>query len=369
MATPTLRPRSSRRAAWLLVLAIAGGAAGASASPPRRLPGPAPQGRAAGTDPREENRACEACHEDEAREWRGSLHQRSWDDPVFLASYAVEPTAFCRKCHAPETDPTGVPEEGARRLGVGCVTCHVSGGEVTGPRERKGGAHPVRGDARLAGEGACAGCHEFDFPTAAPTSNGAPMQGTVSEHQASAHASESCQKCHMAKVRGEGGKLHKSHDFKVVGDVAMLRSAVKAKAARTTEREVTVTLAAQNVGHDFPTGDLYRRLEVRARGSGAGSAARSATLGRRFSMVRSATGLTRVPVGDDRLPGSGAPREVRLRFDEPIDARELRWEVVYQRMDPGLARVLGVDPAKDDVVVAEGVLPPLPSLRRGPEGR
>lgn len=340
----------------LLSGTVVAAALGARASTPPPLPGPAPQARPAGHDAAAENRACEACHADIAAEWRGSLHHRAWDDPVFQTAYALEQIAFCRGCHAPEADPSTVPPEAARRLGVGCVTCHVPAGDIAGARALAAapGRHAVRGDARLATAAACAGCHQFDFPEP----QRAPMQGTAGEHRASPHASESCQQCHMPLVQGAGGKQHRSHDFRVLGDTAMLRSAVKASARRDGERAVTVTLAAARAGHAVPTGDMFRRLEVRARVAGEGGpAATSAVLGRRFVMMPGPSGARRLEVGDDRLPATGEAREVRLPFPEAIAGRAVRWEVAYQRMDAGMAALWGVDPAADEVILAEGALP------------
>src|SRR5262245_3556533 len=67
------------------------------------LPGPAPRpplepvaGIGAPTDA-----SCARCHEEIAAEWDASLHHHSWQNPYFVRAYALEPTPFCRKCHAP----------------------------------------------------------------------------------------------------------------------------------------------------------------------------------------------------------------------------------------------------------------------------
>ena len=46
---------------------------------------------------------CEVCHAAEAREWAGSLHKKSWTQPLFQAAYRIEPMAECRNCHQPLT--------------------------------------------------------------------------------------------------------------------------------------------------------------------------------------------------------------------------------------------------------------------------
>lgn len=348
--------RPPRHAPRLVLLAFAAMVATARGDVPRPLPGPAPQQRAVGYDAAVENLACEGCHATTAAEWRGSLHHRAWDDPVFLTAYAIEPIAFCRGCHVPEADPAQTPSEGARRLGVGCVTCHVQNGEITGSHTvaARVGAHAVVADARASTSAACERCHQFAFPVP----QRAPMQGTADEHRASPHAAESCQSCHMPARSDASGPPHRSHDFHVLGEPSRLRSALTARASRADDHVVSLSLAAARVGHAFPTGDMFRRLEVRARAvDDRGELVASAipvVLARRFGRSRS----ERVQIGDDRLPASGAARVINLVFAEPVSTREVRWTVVYQRMDATMARAFGVDASADEVVVAEGALRP-----------
>ncbi len=339
----------------LVTAAVAGITAGADGSRALPLPGPAPQGRAADYDAGTENRRCESCHVEIAAEWEASMHHEAWDDGVFQTAYAVEPIPFCRRCHVPEADGDGVPPESARRLGVGCVTCHVESGEVTGSHERSGvpGRHAVRKDARLATSAACERCHQFEFPSP----QRAPMQGTVDEHRVSTHSTEPCQQCHMPEVRTEGGGRHRSHDFKVFGDLSLLRSALTAHASRSDERSVTVSLATARIGHDFPTGDMFRRLEVRAHVVGvAGIEAHPVVLSRRFEKATGPVGPERKQVSDDRLSASGELRAVELRFREDLAGRAVAWQVVYQRMDSAMATAFGLDPNADESIVAEGVV-------------
>src|SRR6185295_15214718 len=78
-------------------------AAGARSAPAARMPAPAPQVRTG--DAAQRNATCEGCHEDEAREWRASMHAQSDADPVYRRALAREPMPFCRGCHAPEASP------------------------------------------------------------------------------------------------------------------------------------------------------------------------------------------------------------------------------------------------------------------------
>lgn len=331
-------------------LSIPAFAAESSTSADAPMPRPAPQGRAAGYDAATENEACERCHEVIAREWRGSLHHEAFDDPVFLAAYGLESQTFCRSCHVPESDPSREATARERHLGVGCVSCHVQDGEIVSARSSGSAPHPVRASARFGREDACASCHEFEFPNRQP----ALMQGTVTEHRASPEASASCQSCHMPMVDDAGGGRHRGHRFQVAGDEALLRRAVWARAAVTNEREITIAVRATGAGHAVPTGDMFRRLVVRA--TAGDLEAKPVVLARTFEMTRAGGAVARVQKSDARLPASGQAIAEALTFPSSIRGREVRWEVVYQRMSDEMARSFGIDPRMDETIVAHGVV-------------
>ncbi|MFO0549094.1 MAG: cytochrome c3 family protein [Polyangiaceae bacterium] len=323
---------------------------------PLPLPGPGPRVRVEGTDMEAVNATCERCHAEIAREWRASLHQGAYDDPVFLSAYSIEPTPFCFNCHAPE-------RRDARHLGVACTTCHLQGSEIVGSRGVGGDAHATRQDARLATVEACSNCHQFEFPNLA----GAFMQSTVDEHAASNARAQTCQDCHMPEVAAPaGGRPHKSHSFAVQSNPELMRSAIEVKAERAGDRFVQLTISTTPaIGHSFPTGDLFRRLEVRAEVLGPdGSVASTSNikhLGRTYEVRMDPETKTtvRVPRSDSRIPapGAGEARHAVVRFPEDVTGRTVRWTVAYQRMDDGLARLFGIDPRADERVVAQGVLP------------
>ena len=317
------------------------------------LPGPGPQERASHEDPLAINRGCERCHPAIGAEWRQSLHGRAWDDPVFLSAYAVEPTPFCRRCHAPEArDHRGAQDE-RRHLGVACVTCHVFAGEVRGARATAGSDHhPTVADARITTAAWCTGCHEFAFPKPQE----ALMQSTVSEHRASAHADTSCQSCHMP--RAEAG--HRSHRFSVHDNPLLLRSAVQVTPRREGRRGLVLAIGATDVGHAVPTGDLFRRLVVRAHT--AEQSAEPVVLGRVFASGPEGSGVAREQIADRRVPADGSLREVELYFPGRVDTSAVHWEVTYQRMGPHEAMLFGVDLGNDETVLASGVVAPAPGV-------
>jgi hypothetical protein len=341
------------------------------------MPGPARVGQTRGLTAVAENQRCAACHAKEAAEWLGSPHQRATVNPAFRAALAIEPTPFCRGCHAPEADPRVDPQESALRdLGVGCVSCHVTEGDVVlaapsrdrdRDRQAAGAAapHPIRRSASFGSEAACAGCHEFAFPPSAgrwslplaAEDDAHLMQTTVREHRRSQGRETSCAGCHMTPRAGESGR--RSHAFWQTRDPSYLREHVVVSAVREGN-EVSVTLRQTTPGHRFPTGDLFRRLEVGAelrdsRGQTVSRVTRH--LARHFVLDHERGGRTLAQ--DDRL--ADGPVTVGLSLEPPFpeaDKYVVYFWVSYQRV----ATVgEGLDDTSAEVESAvrlrEGVLP------------
>jgi hypothetical protein len=342
------------------------------------LPGPAPRPHGLPVDGlgKMSNASCEGCHPDIAAEWRRSLHHQAWVDPVFQQAYQVEPLGFCRGCHAPESDPENEPTAAAGKLGIGCTTCHVESGHVVGVKENPGALHPVFADARLATSAACGGCHQFDFPEGAHQKFPEPMQDTVREHAHSDAAGAECQSCHMPVVDGSEGRHHR-HDFTVLGDPAMVKSAAKVSAERVDGESIAITLAPAQAGHAFPTGDMFRKLELRAvavdKNGKTLASARPVALARTFRDVARdplSADLTfqRVSASDTRVPPPGsAPRRVVIPLPPEAATATVRWQVVYQRMSSPMAEAFHVNQVLDEIVVAEGSLAPPALARAQPE--
>lgn len=307
------------------------------------------------------NATCTGCHADVAGEWDASLHRRSFVDEDVAVAMDREPLPFCRSCHAPEADPRAAPPPAAAAIGVACVTCHVpprarlpDGAVLAAPgRRRAPSPHPVVRDEAFASDAACGGCHEF----VAPSSPGLMMQSTVTEHRASAFASEPCQSCHMPRA-AEG---RRAHGFFASRDPAMLRAAVQANAWRTGD-DVLLELRPGAVGHAFPTGDPFRRLSVELGVEDedhAWAVVDAVVLTRHIEDRR---GAGRVQVADDRPGASPGPVRVSLRASGRATA--LGWRVVYERVD--MDHPQDEDPRLfDRVIVAEGLLPP-PTPSRAP---
>ncbi len=238
------------------------------------MPHPAPNTRDRPTN----NASCEGCHASIAAEWRQSLHRAAFTSGDFQRAFVRDPDPFCRGCHAPENDAT---------LGVACITCHVTSGDVLAVSGTTRAPHALSRVPEFATEAACKRCHEFDFPDAQLRQKPLAMQRTVTEHRGH---QDTCATCHMKKTSG-----HVDHRFSASRDEAFVRSAVTIRATRRSETTIEVVLTPARVGHAFPTGDLFRRVRVSAGGA-------NRFLARHFASRQELPGvIVRSEIGDDRV--------------------------------------------------------------------
>ncbi len=335
----------------------------ASAAP---MPGPAPPPRTG--DRVAAQAGCVACHPDVAREWAASLHRMSASDEPYRAAFAREPLPFCRKCHVPEAMPQEPASKWAAEVGVGCVTCHVTGrGGVLSTHGDKASPHPLRVAPEFAGPAACAGCHEFGFPGARVLPRPDDMQETVREHAASWARDYACADCHMPWVDDGAGRGHRSHQFVASRDPEMLARAVGVAARRIGPTEVELTLTPGAAGHAFPTGDLFRRLELRVWVLGVDGPHKPQRrhLGRQFAGGAHSGVMSREQLADTRVHAE----PVILRFDlthgptpptpicEDLTRSSVAWELRYQRVAFPDAYRAGGAKLDGEVIVAHGILP------------
>jgi hypothetical protein len=328
--------------------------------------GPAPSPRS-GLDAAD----CGRCHAAIAAEWRASLHARAWRDPVFQSSYATEPEAFCRNCHAPLiADGAAEPDARAAAEAVSCAVCHVRDGHVLGTGGGRGDAppsadsHPLAVRPELAASGFCGGCHQFDFPARGRrgVSSGEPMQDTLGEWSRSAAAArgQSCQDCHMPWRADAAGRRYRSHRFPGVDDAAMLRGAVRVTVTAGRSRGATTlhaTIAPGEIGHAFPTGDLFRQAELTAWIDGDETTQRVARLTRSYGATAT---HRRTQSADSRVPppAPGAAREVTLTLPPLPPGARLRWTFDHLRMPTEHALRQSIAPSLNRARVAEGYITP-----------
>lgn len=237
---------------------------------------------------------CSTCHPQQYREWAGSMHRYSANDPIWmLANNALQSAtngrlqAFCFQCHSPvsyvtqQTPPTfqfsDLPDLG--REGVTCDFCHVLKSPFTttdqhvgytlSPGTTKYGtlSSPVATASHLNGfepaydrSEVCRNCHDLII-------NGVPTEMTFTEWQQSPWGTMgySCQECHMQRYTGRAAvdgpireNLHR-HDFTGGVDVAMTdfpdKDIQRAAVDSTLKNSVTMSLT---VPRSAAAGDSVR---------------------------------------------------------------------------------------------------------------
>ncbi len=307
------------------------------------------------------NTACEACHTAEAAQWRDSLHRDAFSNEAFQRSFAREPKPFCQACHAPHADPSQAPLTWAAANGVTCLSCHIEGEAVRAAMTARSMApspHPLARSPEFSGAQACAGCHEFDFPTSRRHAAGHRMQLTLTEHARSGYAELGCADCHMPAIFDDTGR-HRDHRFDVSRNPPLLRAALSASAERLGPDKLRLALTPVAVGHALPTGDLFRRLELRvealdARGERYAGATRY--LARHFP-ARPRTGpASRRPdplEPDDRLTTATG---FEMVAPGALAEHTLTWRVTYQRVDHRDVHAPERSTLAGEVILAEGEL-------------
>ena len=303
---------------------------------PGRAEAPAPFGFTPGTAPIDEANppnpaSCEPCHEAIYEDWRQSRHRVSWSNDLMIAGFVAEPLPFCVNCHAPfvgqraeilanldfyrslhpASGTTQLPARQPERTasyGIHCATCHVRGDTMLAPEASGFSPHQTRAVPEMRAGTFCIDCHEFAVPV---TRNGhteltdAPMQQTGTEWTAwrRAGGDQTCQDCHMPDGR---------HVFRGAHDRTWLQASVS-----VTQGAGVFTLQSVDVGHAFPTGDLFRHLTLDVERDGSWQTVH--WIGRRFE--KDAEQVRRVVSDTSLQPGEVRRVEVDGHFD--------RWRLVY----------------------------------------
>lgn len=210
--------------------------------------------------------SCRPCHEALFDAWRTSRHAAAATNAVFRASFRLEPQDWCKHCHAPLPEQVAALKdtrdiEPGRSLlvdeGVTCAVCHVRDGEILAAHPASAAAlraHPIRVTPELSASAFCGNCHQVNWPLAmSPLHYSAlPMQNTLVEWQR-ARSSGTCQRCHMPAA---------SHRFSGGHDADWLRQTLSARVFLDAGKMLHVVVQARGLGHRFPTGDPFRRLQA-----------------------------------------------------------------------------------------------------------
>lgn len=208
----------------------------------------------------ESSAQCRDCHRALFDEWTASHHAIAFTNPEVRALSDDFRKEECLDCHLPR--PLAVTGFGKRTLprrthfdeGVSCITCHLApdGGIFARNDRPEVPCQPRRSDEFLAVD-ACASCHN--------------QHGTTDQWRASHYAQQGsdCSACHMPEVermRADGSKrFGRKHVFEGAHDAAMLRKAYTFEVARDGG-EVVMKLTNSGAGHNFPTEERHRAVDI-----------------------------------------------------------------------------------------------------------
>lgn len=209
---------------------------------------------------------CKACHEDVYDEWHGSHHQISFTNPEVRKLSDDFRKEECMDCHLPR--PLAVTGFGNRTLprrthfdeGVSCISCHLGkdGGILARNDRPEVPCAPTRSEQFFAVE-ACASCHNQHW--------------TTDQWRASPYAEQGidCSSCHMpevTRVRKDGStRMGRGHVFPGGHDRDMLRKAGRFEVSRDGD-EVVLSLTNVGAGHNFPTEERHRAVDIMYRFAG-----------------------------------------------------------------------------------------------------
>lgn len=268
--------------------------------------------------------SCGGCHPDEHAQWAGSRHAVAWRNALFQEDYAREPLELCVTCHAPLSVQLSAVLDGQEHPslseGVTCAVCHVREEGILATSVSGEAPHRSVAVPELASSAFCGSCHEFTIPRQQGGETiwtDEAQQSTWSEWslwQASG-GDQDCQDCHM---RDRGHAFPGAHDEELLRGAVQV--AVEADAAGTR-----ATISSVGVGHDLPTGDLFRALVFETQAAPGAAWQEVGWMGRRFDLQWDPAAGTyrKVTIADSRLQ-PGAP----VVFS--VDSAAHRWRLQYR---------------------------------------
>ncbi len=191
---------------------------------------------------------CRECHQQVYEQWLGSHHQISFLNPQVRMLSDNFANKECRACHLPR--PVSVTGFAMRTLdrktrpdeGVGCLACHLAAdGSIMAAQDRpEAPCQPQRNESFLS-VALCESCHN--------------QHQTTDQWRASKYPSEAitCNDCHM-------GSEH-NHRFAGAHDLEMLRKAGEFT-SRQEDKELVLSLHNVGAGHNFPTEERHRAVDM-----------------------------------------------------------------------------------------------------------
>jgi hypothetical protein len=271
---------------------------------------------------------CKACHEDVFAEWQGSHHQIAFLNPEVRKLSDDFRNKECQSCHLPRpVFEVGLGQRALPRLtrpdeGVDCLACHLAPDGIVGKHDVPSAPCRPRREPAFDGVALCGTCHN--------------QHQTTDQFLASpfAVAGATCHGCHMPEVQrpvaggtaeagGAATRRGFSHRFPGAHDEAMLRSAAVFEATREGD-EIVVSVENRGAGHNFPTEERHRAVDLMVRFTRAGAAGPWQLLHRFRQPYRDEPGE------NTQLP-SGARKEVRVTVPENAEKVEAR---LWYRLNP-----------------------------------
>jgi hypothetical protein len=281
------------------------------------------QAPAAATLRFESAQQCRGCHPDVDAEWRGSHHQIAFTNPEVRALSDDFRKEECMDCHLPR--PLAVTGFGKRTLprrthfdeGVSCITCHLGqDGGVLAARDLPSAPCKPRRSAEFLAVSACESCHN--------------QHQTTDQWRASAWAQKGvhCNDCHMPDVdrhRADGSvRRGRGHVFHGAHDLPTLQQAGTFAAAREGP-DLVLSLTNTGAGHNFPTEERHRAVDLVYRFVDAGGTASAWQRAYRFRQP-----YRDEPGENTQLP-AGATKAVRLAIPATAVRAEAR---LWYRLTP-----------------------------------
>ncbi len=213
------------------------------------------------------SRQCKSCHAALWDEWSKSHHAIAYTNPEVRKLSNDFRQKECQDCHLPRPlFETGLakpplPRQSRPDEGVDCLACHMRpDGRILGLHARpKAGCKPLA-QPRLGSVDLCKTCHN--------------QHKTTDQWAASPFAKKgvSCNDCHMPKIEGKPGR--RSHWVKGAHDLATLRSAARL-GVRVSESKILVEVENKGAGHNLPTEERHRAVDVIYRILPAGTKAKT----------------------------------------------------------------------------------------------
>ncbi|MBK8097929.1 MAG: hypothetical protein IPK26_12530 [Planctomycetes bacterium] len=273
----------------------------------------------------ESARQCQECHQDVYEEWRQSHHAIAFTNPEVRRPDMSDDfrKEECMDCHLPR--PLAHTGFGKRTLprrthfdeGVSCITCHLAAdGGILGRNDRPDVPCKPRASAEFLAVDACASCHNQHWTTDQWRASHYPQKG------------EDCAHCHMPHVERRRADLStrigRGHLWPGAHDKNMLAKAGK---FTVTRQDAGVTLELENIGagHNFPTEERHRAVDMMLRFLRADGSATDWQLVHRC----------RQPYRDEPGENTQLPAGQKVAFTVPIPADAVRAEArLWYRLTP-----------------------------------